>query len=61
MMENMVKLDIDTKNQIERNIDGCKVRLLFSVNANEKIRKQVLDNLILGFDRRMQGLSTVES
>ena len=60
-MINTANIDIDTENKIERDIDGCKVRLFFSLNGNEQIRKQVLDNLVLGFERRMQGLSIVET
>lgn len=59
MMDITVKPDIDTVNRIERDIDGCKVRLFFSLHPNEKIERLVLDNLMLMFDRKMQGEQTV--
>jgi hypothetical protein len=55
------KPNIDTENRIERNIDGCKVRLFFSLQPNEKIERLVLDNLMLLFDRKMQGASRVQT
>ena len=61
MINIIEKPNIDTKNRIERNIDGCKVRLFFSLNPNEKIERSVLDNLMLVFDRKMQGLPTVKT
>jgi len=61
MINVIEKPNIDTKNRIERNIDGCKVRLFFSLNPNEKIERSVLDNLMLVFDRKMQDLSTVKT
>lgn len=61
MINVMEKPNIDTKNKIERNIDGCKVRLFFSLNPNEEIERLVLDNLMLVFDRKMQGLPNVKT
>ncbi len=55
------KPDIDANNKIERNIDGCKVRLFFSLQPNEKIKRLVLDNLMLCYDRKMQGGTMVQS
>ena len=46
---------IDPKNMVEREINGCRVRLFFSPQRNEKIERLVLGNLILAFDRKMQG------
>ena len=60
MINIIEKPNIDTKNRVERNIDGCKVRLFFSLNPNEKIERLLLDNLMLVFDRKMQGLSIVK-
>jgi hypothetical protein len=57
----MEKPNIDTENRIERDIDGCKVRLFFSLQPNEKIERLVLDNLMLLFDRKMQGASRVQT
>ena len=53
--------DIDAENSIERKIDGCEVRLLFSLKNNEKNKRLVLDNLMLAFDRKMQGLQNVQA
>jgi len=52
---------IDPNNIVEREINGCKVRLFFSPQRNEKIERLVLDNLMLVFDRKMQGLSSVQT
>jgi len=51
---------IDTKNKIEREIDGCNVRLFFNSTNNEKLELSVLDNLLLVFDRKKQELSNVQ-
>ena len=61
MINTVMKSDIDAENKVERNIDGCKVRLFFSVNQNDKIERLVLDNLMLAFDRKVQGLSIVKT
>jgi|GEM_PF-5144322 len=55
------KPNIDPMNMIEREIDGCKVRLFFSLSANEKVERLVLDSLMLVFDRKMQGLASVQN
>jgi len=55
------KPNIDPNNIIEREINGCKVRLFFSPESNEKVERLVLDNLILVFDRKMQGLTSVQT
>jgi hypothetical protein len=60
MVNIIEKPNIDTENKIERNIDGCKVRLFFSLYPNEKIKRLMLDNLMLSFDRKMQGGSRVQ-
>jgi len=52
---------IDSENQIVREINGCKVRLFFCLKPNEKTERLVLDNLMLVFDRKMQGLSSVQN
>jgi hypothetical protein len=49
------KPGIDTQNKIERDIDGCKVRLFFPLQPNENTKKRVLDHLMLSFDRKVQG------
>jgi len=51
---------IDPCNIIERNINGCNVRLFFSLERNEKTERLVLDNLMLAFDRKMQGAASVQ-
>ena len=53
--------NIDPDNRIERDIDGCKVRLFFCSARNDKTERLVLDNLMLVFDRKMQGLVTVQN
>ncbi len=50
---------VDPDNRIEREINGCKVRLFFSLMRNEKVERQVLDNLMLVFDKKMQGMPKV--
>ena len=57
MVENQ---NIDTVNKIEREINGCKVRIRFCKNANELNQRLVLDNLLLIFDDKIQGMSTVQ-
>ena len=52
---------IDPDNRIEREIGGCNVRLFFNMKRNEKAERLVLDNLMLAFDRKMHGLSNVQS
>ena len=59
MMGNTDRPNIDPHNSIERDIDGCKVRLFFSLARNELAERLVLDNLMLVFDHKMQGLATV--
>ena len=61
MMNINMNPNIDPENRIERDIDGCKVRLFFSTKHNEKIERLVLDNLMLAFDRKMQGLQNVQT
>lgn len=52
-------INIDPMNIIEREINGCKVRLYFSVEHNDRIERQVLDNLLMIFDEKRHCLSTV--
>ena len=52
---------IDPDNKLEREINGCKVRLFFILSHNEKVERQVLDRLMLVFDRKMQGTSSVQT
>ena len=53
--------NIDPENIVEREINGCKVRLFFLLERNERIERIVLDNLMLVFDRKMQGVSSVQT
>jgi hypothetical protein len=53
--------NIDLESRIERKINGCEVRLFFSPERNEKVERLVLDHLMLVFDRKMQGLSSVQT
>jgi len=52
---------IDPDNILEREINGCKVRLFFMLERNEKAERMVLDNLMLVFDRKIQGVSSVQT
>ena len=52
---------IDPLNIVEREINGCKVRLFFLSERNERAERMVLDNLMLVFDRKMQGAASVQS
>ena len=61
-MDNIIdKFNIDPENKIEREIDGCKVRLFFNSTYNEKIERSVLDNLLLVFERKQQEMSSVQT
>ena len=53
--------NIDTNNIVEREIGGCKVRLFFMLEPNEKAERLVLDNIMLAFDRKMQGAEGVQT
>lgn len=53
-MQSQVKHNIDPDNSIERNIDGCTVRLFFSSSRNERAERLVLDNLMLVFDLKIR-------
>ena len=55
------KPNIDPENKIEREVNGCKVRLFFSLVPNESAMRLALDNLMLSFDTKMQELSKVQS
>ena len=43
---------LDPVNQLERKIEGCKVRLLFLRDRNEKVERLVLENLMDVFEHR---------
>ena len=47
----------DPAHIIEREINGCKVRIFFNPLHNEQTERLVLDNLIQIFERRIQGLA----
>ena len=55
------KQSIDPVNTIEREINGCKVRLFFVLGHNEETERLVLDRLMLVFDRKMQGQASVQT
>ena len=66
MMENRTahsgnKPKIDTENVVEREINGCNVRLFFLLERNERTERLVLDNLMLAFDRKMQRVSNMQT
>ena len=52
---------IDPENVVEREINGCNVRLFFLLERNERIERLVLDNLMLAFDRKMQRTSSMQA
>ena len=56
----MSKENIDSINKIEKEIDGCRVRLFFSLENNINVERNVLDNLISVFDRKKQDLSSMQ-
>ena len=55
------KPKIDPENMVEREINGCNVRLFFLLERNERIERLVLDNLMLAFDRKMQKVSSMQT
>ena len=61
----MINIDghrnIDADKTIERDFNGCKVRLFFIMEHNEKIERMVLDHLMLVFNRKKQDLSNVQA
>ena len=61
MIEANEKPNIDPENIIEREINGCKVRLFFLLERNEKAERLILDNIMLAFDRKMQGVTRVRT
>ena len=50
---------IDTDNTIENVLNGCKVRLFFITDQNEKVERLVLSRLMMKFDRKIRELSNV--
>ena len=55
-------IPLDPVNQLEREIEGCKVRLLFLRDRNEKVERLVLENLMDVFEQRTkQGSSLKKS
>ena len=55
------ELNIDPEHIVERDFNGCKVRMLFALERNEKVERLVLDHLMLVFDRKRQGLLYVQT
>ena len=54
------KATIDQCNTIEREINGCMVRLFFGVERNSEIERMVVCRLLELFDRRMQEKTNVQ-
>jgi hypothetical protein len=52
---------IDPNRMIERESNGCKVRLFFSLERNEKVERQTLDHLMLVFDRKKREVASVRT
>jgi hypothetical protein len=55
------KSHIDPNRTIEREANGCKVRLFFSLERNEKVERQTLDHLMLVFDRKKREVASVRT
>jgi len=54
-MDNIQKQkNIDPLNKIEKEVNGCKVRLFFSLTPNERMEHIILENLMLVFERRIK-------
>ena len=53
--------NIDSENIVEREINGCKVRLFFLLERKEKAERLILDNLMMVFDLKMQGEAGVQT
>ena len=53
--------NIDPVNMIHKEVNGCKVRLFFMSERNERAERMVLENLMLSFDRKRLGASRVRS
>jgi len=51
--------NIDPDNVIETVYNGCKVRLFFSLEENN-VKRGVLDQILLAFDRRIQDSVNVQ-
>jgi len=58
--ENRKSYDNAGKN-IVREINGCMVRVFFSAERNEELERLVLDHLLLVFDRKVKGMSNVQT
>ncbi len=50
---------VNNGNVLERDANGCKIRLSFSEQRNDWIERLVLDNLMRVFEKRLSGLSCV--
>ena len=48
------KLNVDSKKRIDREIDGCKVRLFFITDSNDKVERTVLDNLMFVYEQKRE-------
>ena len=55
-MKTIEAASIDPVNRVEREIGGCKVRLLFLQDRNENVERLVLDNLMNVFERKIRTL-----
>ena len=58
-MKTIDKSNLDPVNQVEREIEGCKVRLLFLRERNEIVERLVLNNLMDAFEQKIKNLSSV--
>ena len=52
---------IDLANAKEYEINGCKVRLFFTLGQNEGVEKVILNNLMQVVERKKQEVSNVQT
>jgi hypothetical protein len=53
--------EVDSTNIMEQEINGCNVRLFFTVEQNANLKGMVLDNLIQVIQRKKQDVSSVQT
>jgi len=61
MVSKHEKHGIEPEKIVERSYNGCAVRIFFNAERNETAERAVLSHLMMVFDRKIQGLSTVRS
>ena len=46
--------NIDTEHKIESVVNNCKVTICFSKNRNNQVEKNILENLLDTFEKRIK-------